>query len=483
MTLHSFEFATFLLIVFLLYWTVFRKSARSQNILLTTASLFFYGWADWRFLFLLAFSVLFNFYTGNALYRSATKARQYLLYLGLTVNLGILVYFKYFNFFYESFLRFFDAYQPGAGFSALNVILPLGISFFTLQTIGYLVDLYNEELPPAPGLLSFATYITYFPKMTAGPIEPAKDFLPRIAARREFKRPMAVDGLRQILWGSFTKLVIANNCATFTAPIFEQCDRLPGSTLLLGSFFYLFQVYCDFSGYSNLAIGISKLFGIDLMRNFAAPFFSTNIRQYWRKWHISLSSWMMHYVFTPVSFTMRRFRKAGLIISIIITFLIIGLWHGANWSFIVFGLLNGLYFIPLILAATPAGRPAKESTPSPAPVKMLGLFVLVMLTSIVFGADSVSQAIHYFRRLFSPSLFSWPVLPLGEGTGWLKAAFTLFFILILLTAEWIQKNKDHEMQIENIRQPAIRIGIYYTLILSILLFGSVVHFEFIYALF
>ncbi|HEY4065241.1 MAG TPA: MBOAT family O-acyltransferase [Puia sp.] len=496
MPLHSFEFILFLSLVFILYWSLFKNSARAQNTLLTAASLFFYGWADWRFLSLLVFSVLFNFYTGKAIRRSATKTRQYLLYLGLAVNIGILFYFKYFHFFYGSFLRFFNGYEPDARYGALNIILPLGISFFTFQAIGYLVDLYKEEMEPAPGLLSFATYMTYFPKMTAGPIERAENFLPRIAVRREFNRTRTVDGLRQILWGSFTKLVIANNCATFTTPVFDNYDHLSGSTLLLGAFFYLFQVYCDFSGYSNIAIGISKLFGIDLMRNFAAPFFSTNIRDYWKKWHISLSSWMMHYVFTPISFTLRRYHKTGLILSIIITFLVIGLWHGANWTFILFGLLHGLYFIPLILASKPISRttsgqnpasaPAKKAHPGPSPrqgLQMLGLFILVMLTLIVFGADSVSQAIHYIGRLFSPSLFSKPSFPVEQGIGGTKTLLTILFILALMTVEWIQKNKNHEMQIDDIKHPALRIGIYYTLILAILLFGSVVHIYFMYAQF
>ena len=306
MTLLSFAFLVFLTVVFILYWSVFKHSARSQNMLLSLSSLLFYCLAGWHFSFVLIFSILFNFYVARFIAGNRTRRRLFLLLTGLTVNVLILAYFKYRDFFYHDWLHIIGMPGDAGKYDPLHIILPLGISFYTFQAIGYLVDVYNEQIEPCNGLLTFTTYMAYFPKMTAGPIEPGNHFFEQIENKREFRYPLAVDGLRQILWGAFAKLVIADNCALLAAPIFDNYHNLPSSTLLIGAFFYLFQVYCDFSGYSNMAIGISKLFGIQLMRNFASPFFSVNINEFWKKWNISLSSWMMKYVFYPLSFTLRK---------------------------------------------------------------------------------------------------------------------------------------------------------------------------------
>jgi D-alanyl-lipoteichoic acid acyltransferase DltB (MBOAT superfamily) len=485
MPLYSLEFIIFLSVVFASYWFFFKKSATRQNLLLTFSSLVFYGFADWRFLSLLIFTILFNFYIAKAIFNSITTKKRLLLYTGLFVNIAILGYFKYFNFFFENFIKFFAVADQHSNHSSLQIILPLGISFFTFQAIGYIVDVYNEDIKPCNSLLTFATFITYFPKMVAGPIERAEAFIHQTTKKRTFSYEMATDGLRQILWGLFVKLVISNNCAAIASPIFDNYLHLPASTLFIGAFFYVFQVYGDFSGYSNIAIGISKLFGIRLMRNFAAPFFSTNIRDYWKKWHISLSSWMMHYVFFPISFLLRKYHKTGLIFSIIITFLIIGLWHGANWTFIVFGMLHGLYFIPIILKGNiNETDSAKNNLPLISVktiFKMTALFFLIMLTLIFFGSVSVYQALHYLSRLFSPTLFSMPVYP--ELITVARIGLSLFFIVVLLSVEWAQKNKDHEMQINNIYHPSFRMGIYYTIVIAIFLFGSIDHINFLYSQF
>ncbi len=485
MTLLSFGFLIFLAVVFALYWSVFKKSAKSQNILLSVSSLLFYCLADWHFSLTLILSILFNFYAAQVIARKTMNSRLYLFLTALTVNIGILAYFKYYNFFYDGFERMLGMHGKVHPHDSLHIILPLGISFYTFQAIGYIVDVYNERIKPCDGLLTFTTFMAYFPKMTAGPIEPADHFFGQIEKKREFKYHYAVDGLRQILWGVFAKLVIADNCASVAGPIFDNYLHLPASTLLTGAFFYLFQVYGDFSGYSNIAIGISKLFGIQLMKNFAAPFFSTNISDFWKKWNISLSSWMMRYVFYPLSFTLRKFKKSGLIFSILVTFLIIGLWHGASWTFIIFGLLHGLYFIPILLAGKISrydiSRNIQFSTVAKEIFQMVGIFVLVMVTIIVFGADSIYQAFHYITGLFSLSMFSAPVFP--DHTGYIKAIVTLFFILIMMSVEWIQRNKNHEMQIDSIKNSMLRIGIYYTIVLSIFLCGSYVHIDFIYSQF
>ncbi len=484
MTLLSLGFLIFLSIVIILYWTVFKHSARCQNILLFISSLLFYSIADWHFTVLLMFSILFNFYLTQFI-AGNRRGGRYLLVTGVSVNVFILAYFKYRGFFYDSWMHVFGRQGETYEYNSLHIILPLGISFYTFQAIGYMVDVYNERIEACDRLLNFATYLAYFPKMTAGPIEPANLFIEQIGRKREFNYQVAVDGLRQILWGAFAKLVIADNCALIAAPIFENFHHLPASTLLIGAFFYLFQVYCDFSGYSNMALGISKLFGIKLMRNFASPFFSTNISEYWKKWNISLSSWMMKYVFYPLSFTLRKYGKPGLIFSILMTFLIIGLWHGANGTFILFGLLHGLYFIPVILY----GKIKKDvvgaknmSLPTLRDfIRMMGIFMLVMLTIIVFGADSVSQAFLYLGRLISFSIFRTPFFP--EGVGYTRATITLFFILVLMYVEWVQRGKNHEMQIDSIKSRTLRVGVYYALVLSIFLCGADSHLDFIYSQF
>lgn len=475
-------FVLFLSIVFLLYWFVFKKTMQSQNILLLVASLFFYTWFNWRFSGLLIFSILFNFYIGKLIQTNRKRsAGRWLFSAGVIVNLGILFYFKYYNF----FNTVSPANHQSTPIHASDIFLPLGISFYTFQVLGYIIDVYNEEIRSCNDLLAFSTYVAYFPKIASGPIEPAKKFLPQIAIKRNFDYPLAADGMRQILWGVFTKLVIANNCASFAQPVFENHNEYPGSTLLLASFFYLFQVYCDFSGYSNIAIGVSKLFGIQLSRNFHAPFFSTTIREYWQKWHITLTSWMMKYVFTPLSFSLRQFKKAGTIISIIITFVIVGLWHGTAWTFIVFGLLHGIYFIPLLLFPKRTGDPVSHSQKTFLKLtrfaKMFGLFLIIMLTCIFFGSDSFTGAIEFINKIFSGSILSSPVWP--PYTGSFKTFITAIFILILLATEWMQQPRSHELQLDHLKNPYLRRSIYIAIILAILLFGSVMHINFLYSRF
>ena len=476
-------FALFLSIVFLLYWFVFKKTAQLQNILLLVASFFFYAIFNWKLSGLLAFSILFNFYCGKLIEKTRERSLgKWWLASGLIFNLGILFYFKYFIFFSSVFP------SNNAGPTPLqpeNILVPLGLSFYTFQLLGYLIDVYNEEINSSNDLLSFSSYVAYFPKIASGPIEPAKKFLPQVAVKRNFDYALAADGMRQILWGLFTKIVVANNCASFAQSVFENHDQYPGSTLLLASFFYLFQVYCDFSGYSNIAIGISKLFGIRLSRNFNAPFFSTSIREYWQKWHITLTNWMMKYVFTPLSFSLRHFKKAGTSISIIITFVAVGLWHGTEGNFIVFGLLHGLYFMPLMLFPKRNDESGwhKQSFffNMPRICKMFGLFLVIMLTCIFFGSRSLTEALEFINKIFSRSVLSsiaWPPF-----TNVFKAFMTVLFIVILLATEWMQRLQSHELQLDHIKSPYLRRSIYIAIILMISLFGSVMHINFLYSRF
>ncbi len=472
MLFNSFEFALFLPIVFLLYWFVFKKNAITQNILLLLASIVFYCMADWKFISLLAISGFVNFYLAKLISKNEEgKIRSLFFYSGIGFNIGLLLYFKYFNFFVQSFVTLLNYGGANVNFTPIHILLPLGISFFTFQMIGYLIDVKNEEIEPTRDVLSFFTYLAYFPKILSGPIERVQRFLPQIQKKREFDYNLTIDGLRQILWGLFKKMVIADNCTPLVNTIFNNYQNLTGSTLLMGSIFFIISVYADFSGYSDMACGISKLFGIRITNNFAFPFYSTNISDFWKKWHISLTSWMLDYVFTPMSFILRKYKKFGLIVSIFITFLIIGLWHGGNWTFIVFGALQGLCFIPIIIKGsinksriTSAGKliPSFADTAG-----MVGLFLLVSVTFIILRAENIGQAVSYISIILSPSLFSVPGF-IDRNSG----ITALVFIGVMGLVEWLGRDQEHALARLDLKwKRPIRYTLYYGLIIMIFWYG------------
>ncbi|WP_109300640.1 MBOAT family protein [Aquimarina sp. AU474] len=470
MVFNSFDFVTFIIPVLLLYWLVFKQSSTSQNILLLVSSLFFYAWADWRFLILLVISTLVNYYLGLKINKAEEdKKRNVFLYTGVVFNVGLLLYFKYVNFFYEGFYDVLNVFGADIGHDTLTILLPLGISFFTFQTLGYLIDVNNEEIEPSTDILEFSVFVTFFPKILSGPIERAAGLLPQLSIKREFSYAVFVDGLRQILWGLFAKVVIAENCAVLVNSVFGDYQDHPASTLVLLTFFYALQLYADFSGYSNMAIGVSKLFGIQLMRNFSTPFFSTNIADFWRKWHISLTTWMMDYVFTPLSFILRRQQKKGLIISIIATFVLVGFWHGANWTFVVYGLFHGIYFIPLVysgkmntseVVAKGKWLPSLQEL-----LKMLLLFVVIMLTDVFFRASSILEAFDYLRRIFSSTIIKAP-WAFMNGTTVMTLLLVGFFVIV----EWINRERKHDLEISKF-SIYLRWAFYIFIFLLLLLFG------------
>ena len=471
MVFNSFDFLAFIIPVLLLYWLVFKKSDVSQNILLLVSSLVFYAWADWRFLVLLIASTLINYALGIKIAQTEEdKKRSAFLYLGLIFNVGLLLYFKYANFFYQGFYDILQVFGSNVSHNTLQIILPLGISFFTFQTLGYLIDVFNEEIEPSKDLLRFSVFVTFFPKILSGPIERAAGLFPQLEEKRTFSYPLMVDGLRQILWGFFAKVVIAENCAAIVNPIFNDYQAQSGSTLLLGTFFYAIQLYADFSGYSNMAIGVGKLFGIQLMRNFSTPFFSTNIADFWRKWHISLTTWMMDYVFTPLSFILRRHQKRGLMLSIVATFILVGFWHGANWTFVVYGLCHGLYFIPLVYSGKMnASEVVAEGKVLPSFKelgKMILLFLLIMLTDVFFRANNVVEAFDYFGKIFSGSLFDFPSILMGSNS-----LITLGLILLFVGVEWMHREKGHDFELS--KYPVwIRWSAYISIFVLLLFFGK-----------
>ena len=348
MLFNSLEFLLFLPTVFVLYWFVFKNQLRAQNILLLVASYVFYGWWDWRFLSLIIASTFLDYFVALALQKNdSSLKRKYLLGLSLLGNLGMLGFFKYYNFFVESWVEAWANLGITMEVSTLKIILPVGISFYTFQTLSYTIDVYRKEMQPTKNFIDFAAFVTFFPQLVAGPIERASHLLPQFYKKRLFSYDLAVSGIHLILWGLFKKVVIADSCAIYVNEIFGNYDKLDSLTLLLGSVYFAFQIYGDFSGYSDMAIGFARLFGFNLMLNFNYPYFSRDIAEFWRRWHISLSTWFRDYIYIPLGGS-----QVGLWFQVrntFIIFLVSGFWHGANWTFLVWGFLNALYFLPLLL--------------------------------------------------------------------------------------------------------------------------------------
>lgn len=466
MLFNSLDFAIFLPLVFALYWLIPREQKKAQNLLLIAASYFFYGWWDWRFLSLIAVSTLVDYYVGSALSRKQNKSsRKALLWLSIGVNLGILGFFKYYNFFLDTFTTAFSFLGNDLAGASLKIVLPVGISFYTFQTLSYTIDVYRQKLEPARDLIGFAAFVCFFPQLVAGPIERATHLLPQFYTKRKFEYAKAVDGLKQILWGLFKKIVISDNCAEYVNYIFDTSDELSGSTLVIGAVLFTFQIYGDFSGYSDIAIGTSRLFGFDLKQNFAFPYFSRDVAEFWRRWHISLSTWFRDYVYIPLGGS--RVSTATNVRNIFIVFTLSGFWHGANWTFIIWGLLNALYFLPVLL--TKKNRDHLDIVdkgrllPSFKSIRQIAsTFVLTVLAWIFFRAENIAHAWQYITTIFSPSIFKFPeVAPLK----------VVLLILCFLGLEWIGREGQYGIQkIGLTRKPIMRYTLYYAIGFAILWF-------------
>ncbi len=405
MLFNSIEYVLFLPIVFLLYWFVFNRQLVQRNAFLIAISYLFYGWWDWRFLLLIIISSAADFMIGRAMGATEKeKERKPLLIASLVINLSILGFFKYFGFFVDSFAEVIRFLGMEPNLFTLKIILPVGISFYTFQTLSYTIDIYRRKMAPTQDPFAFFAFVSFFPQLVAGPIERAKNLLPQFNNLKEFDEKSAKDGMRQILWGFFKKIVIADQCAPHVNYIFDNYETLPSGMLVLGAVYFAFQIYGDFSGYSDIAIGTARLFGYNLMQNFNFPYLSRDVAEFWRRWHISLSSWFRDYIYIPLGGN--RDGKLGRIRNIIITFTISGFWHGANWTFIFWGFLNGLYYIPLMLMGKNKSNTdviAKDSfLPPLREVMLVGLtFALTVLTWIFFRADNISQAFSFLGRIFS----------------------------------------------------------------------------------
>jgi D-alanyl-lipoteichoic acid acyltransferase DltB (MBOAT superfamily) len=402
MLFNSLSFALFLPVVFILYWFATKKQVRSQNILLLVSSYFFYACWDWRFLFLLAFSTGLDYYTGIKIFEAERKfIRKCWLWVSISINLGFLGFFKYYDFFASSFAQ--SAGYLGYEVSpwTLNLILPVGISFYTFHGLSYVLDIYYRRINVERNFIDYAVFVCFFPLLVAGPIERATHLLPQVKQKRTFEYAKAVDGLRQILWGLFKKIVIADNCAQYANMCFDNPGVFPGSALLMGAVFFSFQIYCDFSGYSDIALGTARLFGIELLRNFAYPYFSRDIAEFWRRWHISLTSWFRDYLYIPLGGS--KGGKWMQIRNTFIIFIVSGFWHGANYTFIIWGALNALYFLPLLILKknrdhmdiTSRGRTFPSLTTF---FQMMGTFWLVVLTWVFFQGPFGATGDRIFSR-------------------------------------------------------------------------------------
>ena len=451
MLFNSLDFAVFLPIVFVLYWFVTKHNLKLQNALIVAASYVFYGWWDWRFLSLIIFSTFLDYSIGRRLKNEENqKTRKTLLWTSIIVNLGFLGVFKYYNFFLDNFIAAFSFFGQDIQPNSLNIILPVGISFYTFQTLSYTIDVYKKKLEATEDLVAFSAFVCFFPQLVAGPIERATNLLPQFYKKRTFEYDKAVDGMRQILWGLFKKVVIADNCAEYANLIFNNHQDYNGSTLLLGAIFFTFQIYGDFSGYSDIAIGTSRLFGFNLMQNFATPYFSRDIAEFWRRWHISLSTWFRDYLYIPLGGsrggTWMKVRNTFII------FLVSGFWHGANWTFIVWGGLNALYFLPLLLLKrnrTNLGVVAEgRMLPNLRELWQMGTtFLLTVLAWVFFRATSIPHALTMLKGIVTINKWNGTsfTLNLKQISVGADVVYVSLFILFLLLTEWKNRSKSYSL--------------------------------------
>lgn len=470
MLFNSLEFALFLPIVFVIYWFIVNKNLKLQNLFIVVASYVFYGWWDWRFLSLIFISTTVDFFIGRAFtYLSDPKKRKVLLWGSVVVNIGFLGFFKYYNFFVDNFITAFAFFGMQVKPNTLNIILPVGISFYTFQTLSYTIDVYKRKLDATKDFVAFAAFVSFFPQLVAGPIERATNLLPQFQIKRSFDYDKAVDGMRQILWGLFKKIVIADNAAEYVNLVFANPQDHTGSTLLLGAVLFAFQIYGDFSGYSDIAIGTARLFGFNLMRNFAYPYFSRDIAEFWRRWHISLSTWFRDYIYIPLGGS--RVSKSKVIRNTFVIFLVSGFWHGANWTFIAWGAYHALLFLPLTLlkrnrkntntVAENRFLPNMRET-----FQMLITFFLVVIGWVFFRAESIGSSLDILFSIFSTSIFTMPYL---FRRGYLM--LLILFIALMILVEWKGRESQYGLQKTGMKwRPIFRYSMYYAIMFFIFLF-------------
>jgi alginate O-acetyltransferase complex protein AlgI len=475
MLFNSINFAIFLPIVFLLYWCVSKNNLKFQNVLLLLASYYFYACWDFRFLFLLIFSTLLDYYSGIKIENSTSeKSRKFWFWLSIGINLGFLGIFKYYNFFIDSIQDVVSVFGHKIDMWTIKVILPIGISFYTFHGLSYVIDVYKKRIKAEISFINYAVFVCYFPLLVAGPIERATHLLPQIKRKRNFNYAQAVDGLRQILWGLFKKIVIADNCAEYANLIFNNSDDYSGSTLVMGALFFTFQIYGDFSGYSDIALGTSRLFGMELLKNFNFPYFSRDIAEFWRRWHISLSSWFKDYLYIPLGGSAGGLKMK--IRNTFIIFLVSGFWHGANWTFIVWGALNALYFLPLLISNTNRNHIKIVAYDRNLPtlkefVSILITFTLTVFAWIFFRANSITHAVSYIKQIFASKLIAVPEI---------RPTFIIVLVLIFILVEWVGRRNNFAIEKLFLQNSVfVRWSFYFVLVIAIFIFSTKEQ-EFIY---
>lgn len=468
MLFNSIDFAFFLPIVFLLYWFVVNKTLSAQNLLIVASSYLFYGWWDYRFLFLLLFSTGLDYFTGLKIHNASNlKRKKTWFWLSVCVNLGLLMFFKYYNFFVESFVEAFSFMGYKLDAWTLQLVLPVGISFYTFHGLSYVIDIYNERSKPTRSFLEYAGFVSFFPLLVAGPIERAGSLLPQFGKKRIFDYERATDGLRQIIYGLFKKIVVADTCAVYVNDIFNHYTEYSGSTLVIGALLFSVQIYGDFSGYSDIALGVARLFGFELKKNFAFPYFSRDIAEFWRRWHISLSSWFRDYVYIPLGGS--KVNKIKVIRNTFIIFILSGFWHGANWTFVFWGLLNAMYFLPIFLLKQNRANldvvAVNKTFPGLKEFAQIALtFSLTTLAWIFFRSETLSGAFVYLKQIFSASLFHRPqVFPV----------YVFLIIAIFVVVEWMGRRNEYAFYNFGLTAPTpLRWSVYYVMLFFIFYFST-----------
>ncbi len=476
MVVNSFSFLLFFIVVFIGYYLPLCKNhPRYQNIWLLLASYFFYAYADLRMIPLLLGSTVVFWLLGLWLHREMEKGHMEkasrITTLAVILGIGVLLYFKYLNFFAESFASLLQSVGFHVSWSTLHIILPIGVSFFTFKLISYVIEIHREHITPSRDLTEFAAYIAFFPTILSGPIDRPNKFLPQMQRVHTLDYRLAADGCRQILWGMFTKMCIADNLAVITNQAWGGYDTLPSTMLVAAALLYPIQLYADFDGYSNMAIGVGKILGFQVTRNFNRPFLARNMAEFWRRWHISLTGWITDYVYMPLNIAFRNIGQWGIILAAIINLILIGLWHGANWTFGLFGLYHGLLFIPLVLSGTIGKNKKLKANDHGLPFlkdfrKMVATYLLVCLGLVVFRADNIGQAFGFLRAMVTNGV---------DGASIIDRYGILYILfgLLLLTIDWIQRQKEHALQLETfplLRNQYLRFGLYLFIILMIITF-------------
>ncbi len=465
MLFNSFDFGVFLVFVYLIYWAIGPNNRRLQNVFLLLASYFFYGFWDWRFLGLLVLSSVIDYVAGNLLQKEKLKGRRkIILWVSIAWNLGILFSFKYFNFFIESFESLFQIKHSSA-YNFWNAAIPVGLSFYTFQTMSYTIDVYQKRIQPTKNILEFFCFVSFFPQLVAGPIEKAKKLLPQFEGKRQFDWNVSKNGLRQILWGLFKKIIVAEKLGLAVNMVFAAPDDFNFLTIAFAIILFCFQVYCDFSGYTDIAIGTAKLFGFRLSKNFRLPYLSKSISEFWQRWHITLTQWFTYYVYIPF---VRLFKKKSLktkAFALILTMTLVGFWHGTKWTFLLFGLFNGII---MVLERLPFGKNTKNLKgllqKSPRVISLVYVFIVFTISGLFFRSQNMEQAFYMLKKLSSFSM---------NGAFTSLIGWKLGYLVLMVTAEMIFRRKDFPLQdIEEWLPKPVRWALYYLLIFIIIRYAE-----------